>query len=51
MDRDKAQPHYHLMTDTPENVDYATVARAADLGEAIIRALADGADDRGAAGS
>jgi hypothetical protein len=51
MDRDKALPNYHLMTDTPENVDYATVAHAADLGEAIIRELAGGADDRRAGSS
>jgi hypothetical protein len=51
MDRDKALPNYHLMTDTPENVDYSTVARAADLGETIIRELAGGADDRGAVAS
>jgi hypothetical protein len=35
----KALSHYHLMTDTPENLDYATVADAADLAEAVIRRL------------
>jgi hypothetical protein len=36
----KALSHYHLMSDTPENVDYGTVADAARLAEAVIRELA-----------
>jgi Zn-dependent M28 family amino/carboxypeptidase len=36
----KALSHYHLMSDTPENLDYATVASAARLAEAVIRRLA-----------
>jgi hypothetical protein len=39
VDHVKAIPHYHLMTDTPENVEYATVAHAVDLTEAVARAL------------
>lgn len=35
----KAIPNYHLMTDTPENLDYGTVERALDLTEAVARAL------------
>ena len=27
VDRHKALSNYHLMTDTPENVDYTTVSR------------------------
>jgi hypothetical protein len=34
-------PHYHLDSDVPENVDYACVAKAARLTEAVARALAD----------
>jgi acetylornithine deacetylase/succinyl-diaminopimelate desuccinylase-like protein len=34
-------PHYHLDSDLPENVDYACVAGAARLTEAVVRALAD----------
>lgn len=40
MDEVKAIPNYHLMTDTPENVDYGTVGHALDLTEAVARALA-----------
>ena len=36
----KALSHYHLMTDTPENLHYATVASATRLAEAVIRRLA-----------
>jgi hypothetical protein len=36
----KALSHYHLMSDTPENLDYRTVANAARLAEAVIRRLA-----------
>ena len=39
MDAVKAIPNYHLMTDTPENLDFATVERALDLTEAVARAL------------
>jgi Zn-dependent M28 family amino/carboxypeptidase len=41
-DRDKIIPNYHLMTDTPENVRYETVADAVAVTEAVVRAL-DGA--------
>lgn len=40
MDAIKALPHYHLMTDVPENVRFETVADAADLVEALVRELA-----------
>jgi Zn-dependent M28 family amino/carboxypeptidase len=36
----KALSHYHLMTDTPDNLDYTTVASATRLAEAVIRRLA-----------
>lgn len=36
----KALDNYHKPTDTPENVDYATVERAARLAEAVTRELA-----------
>lgn len=36
----KALSHYHQMSDTPENLDYGTVANAARLAEAVIRHLA-----------
>jgi acetylornithine deacetylase/succinyl-diaminopimelate desuccinylase-like protein len=51
MDDVKAIPHYHLMSDVPENVHYHTVANATDLAEAVIRELAGGGDDRRAAAS
>jgi len=35
----KALSHYHLMSDTPDNLDYATVASATRLAEAVIRRL------------
>lgn len=41
VDRNKALSNYHLMSDTAENVDYATTARAAALAECVIRNLAD----------
>ncbi len=41
MDAIKALPHYHLMTDLPENVHYETVAHGTDLVDAVIRDLAD----------
>ncbi|HKB29320.1 MAG TPA: M28 family peptidase [Streptosporangiaceae bacterium] len=31
-------PHYHLYSDTPQNVDYRCVADAAQLTEAVVRA-------------
>ncbi len=43
MDEVKAIPNYHLMTDTPENLDYATVQHALDLTEAVARALTSAA--------
>jgi Zn-dependent M28 family amino/carboxypeptidase len=42
IDRYKALSNYHLMSDTPENLDYSTVADAAKLTEEIIRALGRG---------
>jgi hypothetical protein len=36
----KLVSNYHLPTDTPENLDYETVARAVGLGEAVARELA-----------
>jgi Zn-dependent M28 family amino/carboxypeptidase len=41
MDRHKLLSNYHLMSDTPENVDYGTVLQALHLTEAVARALAD----------
>lgn len=35
----KALSHYHLMSDTPDNLDYATAASATRLAEAVIRRL------------
>jgi hypothetical protein len=40
MDRYKALSNYHLPSDTPENLEYRTVARAVVLGEAVARRLA-----------
>ncbi len=40
IDRYKALSNYHLMSDTPENVCYPTVACAVDLAEAVARELA-----------
>lgn len=42
MDRHKLLSNYHLMSDTPENLDYETVAAAAALTEAVIRGLGRG---------
>jgi hypothetical protein len=39
-DRYKALSNYHQMTDTPENVDYATVEHALTVTEAVARELA-----------
>jgi hypothetical protein len=38
----KLLSNYHLPTDTPENLDYATVREAVDLTEAVARRLAVG---------
>lgn len=40
VDQHKLISNYHLMSDTPENADYATVARTAELVEAVARELA-----------
>jgi Zn-dependent M28 family amino/carboxypeptidase len=40
MNRYKALSNYHLMTDTPENVDYRTVRQALVVTEAVARELA-----------
>jgi Peptidase family M28 len=40
MNRHKALSNYHQMTDTPENLDYATVARAVAVAREVIRELA-----------
>jgi Peptidase family M28 len=37
LDRDKLISNYHLMSDTPENVRYETVADAVAVAEAVIR--------------
>ena len=37
VDRNKLLSNYHLMTDTPENVDYRTVLDAIAVTEAVIR--------------
>lgn len=40
INRYKALSNYHLMSDTPENIIYPTVACAADLAESLARELA-----------
>ncbi|MDQ6604948.1 MAG: M28 family metallopeptidase, partial [Actinomycetota bacterium] len=40
IDRYKALSNYHKMSDTPENVDYLTVAQALTVSEAVARELA-----------
>ncbi len=40
MDRYKALSNYHKMSDTPENIDYRTVAQALALSEAVVHELA-----------
>ncbi|MFZ0088568.1 MAG: M28 family peptidase [Solirubrobacteraceae bacterium] len=40
MNRYKALANYHLMSDTPENVDYRTVRQALVVTEAVARTLA-----------
>lgn len=40
VDNSKLLPNYHLYSDTPQNVDYRSVAGAARVTEAVTRALA-----------
>jgi hypothetical protein len=40
VDRHKALANYHLPSDTPENVDYRTVAQALQVAEGVARELA-----------
>jgi Zn-dependent M28 family amino/carboxypeptidase len=40
MDRNKWLTHYHLMSDTAENVDYGTVGEAVGVAVAVVRELA-----------
>ena len=40
MDRYKALSNYHLMTDTPENLDYTTVVQALVVADELARELA-----------
>ena len=40
VDRNKALSNYHLMSDTPENVNYGTVAQALQVTEAVAHELA-----------
>ena len=40
VDRHKALANYHLMSDTPENLDYRTVEQALVVTEAVARDLA-----------
>ncbi len=40
MDRHKLLSNYHLMSDTPQNIDYRTVLQALTLTEAVARELA-----------
>jgi Zn-dependent M28 family amino/carboxypeptidase len=40
MDRHKLLSNYHLMSDTPENIDYGTVSQALAVAEAVARELA-----------
>src|SRR5579875_1955825 len=42
INRHKALANYHLMSDTPEHVDYETIAAAVDVAEAVARSLAAG---------
>lgn len=41
VDDERLLPHYHLPSDLPEHVDYRCVADAAQLTEAVARALAE----------
>ena len=40
MNRYKQLSNYHLMSDTPENIDYRTVTQALHVTEALARELA-----------
>ncbi|MGH2835624.1 MAG: M28 family peptidase [Solirubrobacteraceae bacterium] len=40
IDRHKALSNYHLLSDTPENIDYRTVEQALHVTEAVARELA-----------
>jgi hypothetical protein len=42
----KLLSNYHLPTDTPENLDFGTVAEAVALTDALARRLADGEPPR-----
>lgn len=42
VNRHKALSNYHLMSDTPENLDYGTISEAVDVAEAVARSLARG---------
>jgi Iap family predicted aminopeptidase len=42
MDDAKALANYHQVSDTPENLDYDSVARATALSDEVIRALGRG---------
>ena len=42
VNRHKALSNYHLMSDTPENLDYGTITEALDVAEALARSLAAG---------
>lgn len=40
LDRYKALPNYHRMTDTPENLCWSTIGCAVDLADSVVRELA-----------
>jgi hypothetical protein len=42
VNRHKALSNYHLMSDTPENLDYGTITEAVDVAETLARSLATG---------
>ena len=42
----KLLSNYHLMSDVPDNLEFATVARAVEVVAAVVSALADSANDR-----
>jgi hypothetical protein len=42
LNRYKALSNYHLMSDTPENLDYATIGHALDVALAVARELSTG---------
>jgi hypothetical protein len=35
-------PNYHLMSDTPENIDYTGIEGAVKIADAVVRELAAG---------